>query len=349
MNARSVKKYQARNSILITWLALIIAISACSPSLSPSSFEYQVRVQAKDTGAALPSAQVSIEVGSQAPLNDVTDVDGTARIFIDSSREGQPARLIVETPGYKKYIKNIDLRKDILPTVIQLESGQSLPNPILTNTPPLFSTLEPTDTPSLLDSPACLWIPYLNGMPTASLSDQNCLNDLKGSGVFGNEKQISFFVNGRSSGIYGVCQDISGKDNLEFIVTVRDVIASARFFVTVGPDPIPNKSAHVFRFQPQVVSKQPTEMYLKFIEYTPEGYDKELNKMQALSNWKYLDDWRFDFVFQFDGAKASASINQMLPPYVWSLNPPSRYLCFAYQAMPTATQAAELEVHVNFP
>ncbi len=65
----------------------------------------------------------------QAPLTEVTDANGTARIFIDPSREDQPARLIVEAQGYKKYLQNIDLMKGVLPTIIQLEPSQSPTTP----------------------------------------------------------------------------------------------------------------------------------------------------------------------------------------------------------------------------
>jgi hypothetical protein len=372
MKAQPIKK-QATGPILVIWMILIIGLSSCDPTnqpqpTSPSSFEYQVRVQAKDTGADLAGAQVRIEVGTQqAPLNEITDANGTARIFMDSSREGQPARLIVETPGFRKYVQNIDLIKGKLPTIIQLESEQAqtvssspsatkptptatltwvspVPKPTLTNTPTSVATSAPTKTTL---STSCPWISYLNGAPPSSLSNNNCLNDLMSVGISGDEKRISFFVSGGTLGTYGVCRGISKNDALKFRVVVQDNLAAARFLITVGPEPVPDKkSSHSFRIQPQ--PNREKEIWIKFIEYESDRYPHDLDEIQAIPNWKYLETWSFDFVFQFSGAQINASMNQALSEQ-WPLNSPSRYLCFAYEAMTTATEPAQLDVHIQFP
>jgi hypothetical protein len=85
-------------------------------------FSYQVRVQSKDTGEEIMGAEVTIEVGGKAPLDDVTDSNGLARIFVSSSYIGEPGFLIVEAEGYQKHTQNIDLIKDTLPDVVQIES-----------------------------------------------------------------------------------------------------------------------------------------------------------------------------------------------------------------------------------
>ena len=84
-------------------------------------FEYQIRVFEKDTGNGLANAVVRIEIAGQAPLNVITDVNGIARIFINSSNNGQPARVIIEAPNYQRYTQNIDVRVDTLPLFVQLE------------------------------------------------------------------------------------------------------------------------------------------------------------------------------------------------------------------------------------
>jgi hypothetical protein len=86
------------------------------------TFQYSIHVQAKETGEHIPNAKFIIEVAGQAPLDEITDINGFARVFIDADRAGQPARLIVQATGYKKYTQSIDLLKDTLPDVIQLEA-----------------------------------------------------------------------------------------------------------------------------------------------------------------------------------------------------------------------------------
>jgi len=220
--------------------------------------------------------------------------------------------------------------------------------PSVTDTVPatsqaLFPTYTPVDTPS----PAtCPWIPYLNGAASSSLSSENCLNDLKSDGISGSEKQVFFFLDGAPLGMYGACQDITDQENLSVHVEVRDDIASARFLITIGPDPTPNISAYGFRIQPDAQPKQATEMYVKFIQYTPAGYDKEINEIHAIKYWHAINEWNFDFVFHFSGAQVDASMNKALFEE-WQSTSLKRYLCFAYEAMPTDTQATQLDVHIT--
>jgi hypothetical protein len=215
---------------------------------------------------------------------------------------------------------------------------------------------KPSSTPEMVvsatpfptsDSQNCSWIAFLNGEAIPNLSSEECLNDLKSNGIFGNEKRISFFVDGSARGMYGICQDISEKEKVEFEVEVRDNLDSARFLVTVGPEPIPNKLAYGMRIQPEIQPKQEKEMYVKFIRYTLGGIDNELDKIKALKIWKDVNNWDFDFIFRFSGSKVNGSMNQALMKE-WQLTSAKQYLCFAYQAMPTAIQPAHLEVQVEF-
>jgi len=224
----------------------------------------------------------------------------------------------------------------------------------LSSAAPMMDTVTaqpPFPTASSISNPvpaSCDWIPYLNGAAGTPLSNDGCLDDLKGDGISGDEKQVSFFIDGALVGLYGACRDISDRENLNFHIDVRDDIAAARFLITIGPDPIPNQSAYGFRVQPHIQRKQATEMYVKFIEYTPAGYDKEVNEIKAIKEWYSIDEWGFDFAFRFTGAQVTASMNKTLMEE-WQLTSSSRYLCFAYQAMPTATQSTQLDVHVTSP
>jgi hypothetical protein len=122
------------------WLPIILAIIAllgtvvtllgpiltarfsatATPPLS-SNFDYQVRIETK-TGDPIENANVRLEIGGgKAPLDSVADSAGLARIFIDASYSEKPGRLIVKAIGYKTYVQNIDLPKDDLPKVVQLE------------------------------------------------------------------------------------------------------------------------------------------------------------------------------------------------------------------------------------
>jgi len=217
----------------------------------------------------------------------------------------------------------------------------------LTETPISHPTVALTNAPSLPPQNTCLWTPY-NNVSNSTISS-GCLNDLSDIGVSGDIKQISFFVDEMAVGMYGICQDISEKGKIEFKVTIRDNIASARFLVTIGPAPIPIKAlSRAFSIQPEGSD----EMYVKFIKYVStseaENYPMEIGKIQAIPYWKQDRDWNFDFAFEFSNSKVSMSMNKALAEH-WQLNSPSRYLCFVYQAMPTATQPTELEAQVIFP
>ena len=110
--------------IIVALIGLIGVIITTKGGILPqtdTSFDYQVRVQAKDTGRYIPNAKVTIEVSGQAPLDGITDSNGLARIFIGSSHAGKPGLLIVEAAGYKRHTQNIDLTVGTLPDVVQLE------------------------------------------------------------------------------------------------------------------------------------------------------------------------------------------------------------------------------------
>jgi hypothetical protein len=103
--------------------ALVTRSGGTAPSPTAEPFAYQVRIQAVDNGQPLQNADVTIEVPGQAPLKEVTDSEGLARVFIDSSYAGRPGRIIAQATGYVTYVRNIDLRQDTLPTVVKLERG----------------------------------------------------------------------------------------------------------------------------------------------------------------------------------------------------------------------------------
>jgi hypothetical protein len=114
---------------LIAAAATIIAaliglgkLNGTDSSGSEGSFQYQVRVQDKDTSKNLANAKVTIEMADIAALDTFTDNNGYTRMMIDSHRVGRPAKIIVETKGYQRYEQAIDLTPGALPDVIKLET-----------------------------------------------------------------------------------------------------------------------------------------------------------------------------------------------------------------------------------
>jgi len=115
----------------VWWVPIIVALIGLgviviplifkSNQVPPTSFQYSVHVQAKDTGTDISNARVTIEVIGQAPLDEITDSNGFARVSIDKNRSGQPGKLIIQADKYLKYTQNIDLLEDILPDIIQLD------------------------------------------------------------------------------------------------------------------------------------------------------------------------------------------------------------------------------------
>jgi hypothetical protein len=111
---------------VISLVGILISIQAntADKTLTPqpnTTFDYLLRVQTKDTGEPISNARVTIEVAGQAPIDEITDSNGIARIFVNANYAGQPGRLIVEVVGYKLYRQEIDIREASLPDTIQLE------------------------------------------------------------------------------------------------------------------------------------------------------------------------------------------------------------------------------------
>lgn len=155
-NAVKVAVIGAAATIIVAVIAGIFAVlqqqASSSPTLPPTTvatsqgntnFDYSVRVQSNDTGLPVPNAKVTIEVIGQAPLDEITDSNGIARFFIDTSRSGQPARLLIRATGLKLYNQNIDLRQGTLPDVVPLETEQV---DVPTASAPAQTKLEPTST-----------------------------------------------------------------------------------------------------------------------------------------------------------------------------------------------------------
>lgn len=84
----------------------------------PATFLYQVRVLAEGTGAPVRDAKVIVEISGAPPMDGLTDRDGVAPFPVDTARDGQQARLIVEATGYQRFDQAVNLTpatmKDVL-------------------------------------------------------------------------------------------------------------------------------------------------------------------------------------------------------------------------------------------
>jgi hypothetical protein len=141
----SSKKQRSRNqpqsrgqplplSMVLSLLGLLVAIAACVGAYlvvpevrqimglddTNTSFTYQVQVLAANDGEPIPGAQVLIQIGEIAPLDEFTDSNGIARIIIDDTYIGQPGRLIVRANSYQTWEQNLTLDQQQLPDTVQL-------------------------------------------------------------------------------------------------------------------------------------------------------------------------------------------------------------------------------------
>ena len=93
--------------IVVTITVITSFVTACTGSSSDSisgstldnSFSYPVRVQTL-AGEHISNVNVTIDVAQKAPLNDVTDFTGFARIFVDTSYRDRPGTIVVDADGY---------------------------------------------------------------------------------------------------------------------------------------------------------------------------------------------------------------------------------------------------------
>ena len=110
----------------VFWAPIIAALIGLFPFLlgsdNPKTFLYSVRVQQQEDAQPVPNATIILEVAGQAPLDEITDSNGLARLFVEDSHAGKPGRLLITASGYETYRQEIDLTEDNLPETILLKS-----------------------------------------------------------------------------------------------------------------------------------------------------------------------------------------------------------------------------------
>lgn len=134
-----------------------------------TTFDYPIRVQEKDSEAKIPNAKITLEVADKAPLDEITDSNGFARIRIASSYANKPGKIIVEATDYEQYVQNIDLIEGTLPDVIQLKpvppTATLMPTSLPTNTPMATATDTPSSPPTHTSTSTVAPAPILTFTP----------------------------------------------------------------------------------------------------------------------------------------------------------------------------------------
>jgi hypothetical protein len=170
---------------MVCVLALLLA--ACGSGSvtavpTPASFTYPVRVQDGAAKKNIAGANVTIEVGGQPPVDDLTDSNGYAQLPLAANYVGKAAKLRVEVSGYEPFLQNIQLVEGLLPDTIVLSpqlSEVDPPTPVLTAT---STEVPPTATSDAqkLETPAPV-VPT-QAMPT--ITNAPPLNSAEGAVIF---------------------------------------------------------------------------------------------------------------------------------------------------------------------
>jgi len=108
--------------VIITALVTYLVSKPDSKNDNPQFDYYKIRVVEKVGGAFVGNAKVTIELsGNIIPLDAVTDTNGFAIITIPEEYMGKPGKLIVESQEHQTFYKFVNLSRDSLPDVVQLE------------------------------------------------------------------------------------------------------------------------------------------------------------------------------------------------------------------------------------
>ncbi len=242
-------------------------------------------------------------------------------------------------------ITAVPTQTSIPPTAILPPTATLTPEPLPTETPASMAvaTSEPSTLPTSAPERTCDWLPYVNGETGIPL-DGGCLDALFPYGVYEENGDLVFSVSRGSQGTYGVCQDISDRNEFKFQVNVRDDLAASRFLVSIVSQPIPTQSAYVLRIQPV----EDANIIIRQFEYSATGIDNEKSSFAPIELWKNQATWELLFNIKFSGPKIETKlydvgINGGL------LSSATRYACFSYQTLSTASESPVMDIRVAFP
>ena len=98
---------------------ITVAAPTATPQPTPASFTYGVTVLDVE-GQPIPHAEVTIEIGDKAPLEDEADSSGFARIEVPASHAERPGLLRVRAAGFEPVAQNIELYQNRLPNTVRL-------------------------------------------------------------------------------------------------------------------------------------------------------------------------------------------------------------------------------------
>jgi hypothetical protein len=87
-----------------------------------ATFRYQVRVRSGASGESVANAKVTLETVVGSPQNQYTDTGGVAVFPLATSLRGSPARVIIESQGYDRFVQNITIQEGGLIEEFQLKT-----------------------------------------------------------------------------------------------------------------------------------------------------------------------------------------------------------------------------------
>lgn len=231
------------------------------------------------------------------------------------------------------------------PTATLAPTATFTPEPLPTETPAGMSeaTSEPSVLPTSAPERTCDWLPYVNGETGIPL-DGGCLDALFPYGVYEENGELVFSVGRGVQGTYGVCQEISDRNDFKFQLNVRDDLAASRFLVSFVSQPVPTQSAYVLRIQPVGGA----DLIIRQFEYSATGIDNEKSSFTPIDLWKNQATWELLFNVKFSGPKIETKLYDV-GITGGLLSSATRYVCFSYQTLSTAAQSPVMDIRVAFP
>jgi hypothetical protein len=85
-------------------------------------FRYQVRVRSAVSGKPISNVNVTLETVAGSSQDAYTDANGLVMFPLSSSLRGSAARLIIDSPGYERFVQNSTLQDGGLPEEVQLQA-----------------------------------------------------------------------------------------------------------------------------------------------------------------------------------------------------------------------------------
>lgn len=90
------------------------AQATVSIQTAPNEVVIKLEIQDKTSGKNIENAIVSLQIGTEPTVINISGSDGIVRFFVDSEQMGLPVKLSVEVKGYEIYKQEIDIKEQSL-------------------------------------------------------------------------------------------------------------------------------------------------------------------------------------------------------------------------------------------